>query len=644
MNIKRERFYLFALIINVFFLLLLMLVGFWSESFIVEMSIPYISPLAIWLVALTLIFILTAKKRYSPNYYPTKLARRFATALIFATLLTGFGYGLVKSTIISIIIAVFLPMPFMFLITTSITYNVLATGQAVQRGLVESMQSIDFILVDTFNNSYYFSAVLSIGFVLAIIMHLATNEQVYKSNYLLVAGIGLGLLSFVYLVIASCALALYESIWRHLNNYGRYLSFRHLQIGNAYEHYLENLGESQLRSLTKGSWELATKYYKKRLSSIKIIPVLMFKFYAGMYISLNVLFSLIFRAVIILLMGTIHAIILYVAKAFYNVAKWLRYNADARFRKKNHVHIVCDHCYHEDELPFYSCPNCSEKHYIVPGKFGIFKYRCRCGHKLPNTFKTGRNLLDAYCRQCNEQYDHQESAPIVVPIIGDTAVGKTSLMLSGFETIRLGATYQNITCDFANESKRQAFAALHSSTVIAPTQTTHPLPHTLHFVTKDTAPRRSVHTYDVTGKVFDNLETIKPLQYLSYADGYIFMLNAADLTSENTDMEDTLDRVIMYWQQETVDKVEDKIKRPIAFVFNKIDQTSLQQMDSNAIKNWLMANDFAHLVRKIDMNFADYQFFFTNSKTTTGEQAPENVYKWLINKSGKGLQLGGVSK
>ena len=661
MKVKQERFYLFALIMNIFFLLLFGISGYWLEGLIIDMYMPYVSSLVIWLVALVCIIILTANKRKSvkhssslhtrntfANYYPARLSRVLSTALIFATLLTGFGYELVEKIVIALIIAVVIPMPLMVLITTSITYNVLTLWQAVQVFLAQPVQAREGLLIDTLNTSPYFAAVLSIGLVLAVIMCVATNEQVYKSGYFFIVGIGTSLLSIVYIVLAACALALYESIWRHLNNYRKYLSFQHVQVVNAYEHYLENEGQAQLQSLTKGSWQSAKRYYKKRLSVIRNNPIghqsITFKVYAGFYIFLNVAFNAIFRVIIILLMGTLHAIILYVAKVLYGVTKWLCYNADAKFRKKHHVHIVCDHCYHQDELPLYSCPNCAEKHYIVPGRFGVFKYRCGCGHTLPNTFKTGRNVLDAYCRKCNERYEHRESAPIIVPIIGDLGVGKTSLMLSSFETIRWGATYQNIPCDFATESKRQAFTALQSSTIIVSTQTTHPIPHTLHFVTNDKAPRRSVHTYDVTGRVFHNVETMKPLQYLSYADGYIFMLNALYLMNENTDLEDTLDRFIMYCQQETVDKVEDKINRPIAFVFNKIDQTSLKNMDSNTIKNWLMANDFAHLVRKIDINFADYQFFFTNSKKASDEQAPEKVYKWLINKSGKGLQIGGISK
>ncbi|MGM9968972.1 MAG: hypothetical protein ACI35S_01080 [Anaeroplasma sp.] len=101
--------------------------------------------------------------------------------------------------------------------------------------------------------------------------------------------------------------------------------------------------------------------------------------------------------------------------------------SDFIFRKSHSIVSHCSNCQRPIALPTYICPNCGVEHtHLAPSKYGIFKRKCKCGHKIPTTFFNGRQKLEGTCPHCGNMISKGgEHSSISIPVIGGPSSGKT---------------------------------------------------------------------------------------------------------------------------------------------------------------------------------------------------------------------------
>lgn len=609
---------------------------------------PRTSTIAIWLAVLAGTLLLLILHLREEEYYPKNFFRRVLTFLLFVYLILGYTNEWVSSFWIAIVIAIFLPMPSILIITTVSAVSLIGLYHTAMFMFSKmEISSLSIELLSSFANIEYFLPIIAFGFSLAIVSYFflkgKQNFQAYANNYSFVVGFVTSLLSVVLLVVMAFVISIYAGMYYMLAGYAKHLKIRHFTSGKGREHYLETKALEQFKLIMLGNLQSAKKYFT---NAIKFLPKnygshrsLFVRIYVAIFMVMYALLSFISRSIIVAVIAACHGLVLLIVKMVYLATKKIVSLSEVNFRKKYGVRAVCDSCYHEDDLPNYQCTSCGKIHDIRPGIYGVFKYRCACGTKLPNTFNQGRQQLKAFCKSCGDEYFHQESVPVIIPILGETSVGKTKNVVNGFAGILEETKYRNIQCGFISDQHAKEFDEIANNLV--PTVTKEPKPSTLHFISNKQKPNVSMHVFDSAGSAYDNLEEIRSLKYLHLADGFVFLLDGKNLVDEFSEIGDTLERLIMYWQKESNEKSEVRFTTPIAFVFNQMDAVELGDFRPEAIRQWLNANGFADLVRKIDMTFETYEFFCANSQTITGEYSPDKAYNWLMNRH-HNLNLGGM--
>lgn len=553
--------------------------------------------------------------------------------------------------IIAIVFSHIVRMPMLVLRTTTYMFVFFIIREIFLNNDEIQLAELQYDIFSTvLNHLFKTEQVLSLGLASACIIYMVYGIVVKRNLYIFIVGIVTCMTSIVYVLIFAVIYGIYTAIQYQMSMQLNNLKFTHPTVGSSREHYLVRLGPAQLKKIVINGFAGARDYFSDCLKSIptyykKKDGSIIFALYKTFFIIFSTTVNYIVRNLVVITIGIIHWIILYFLRgAYYLTLSFIRYR-DANFRKKNAIKMVCGTCYHQSELPLYICPNCQVKHELVPNNFGIFMHRCACGTKLPNVYNKGRQELDAACPSCNEAYLEREIAPIIVPLIGSTQVGKTQFMLNGLNGLREIILPQNgYESEFGNEMMRQEFETLAQQNLVSPTPMSKRNPFILYLKSGSDKPNRALFSFDLSGRTYENYDMMKPLHFLSYADGYIFILDITSITSgDKIAIEDTIDRLLMYCQQEVSEKTEDKVKIPIAFIFNKVDQKQLPIMDFDAIKNWLNEQNLGHFVRKIDMSFSNYQFFMTSSieNPKNSNVAPAHVYEWIINQTNKGIKLKG---
>lgn len=650
MKLTQANFYKYVFIFQAACVIALLIAITASSSWSVD-GVPFFQRGVIaWLIVSVLLTVVLYTKMITPNDYPLRLILRVLTFGIYYYLVLTYAQNVSVALIVAVGVMLYLPMPFMFIITTASAINLITFYLTIEFVITSDASGIFRHLAGAYFTVVSIVATIAFGYVLAVLFYYIIQgpdkKVAYRSNYGFVAGIGTNVLSASYLIVIAFITSIYKVINRTLTMYARYLNLNHELVGKGYVHYLESHYFVEFKNIVnagiKGSISsffvnLGEFNKNKDGHSSRMVRIFM-----GIYMFFQALFVCVIGIVVAAIVIALHFVIINIVRAIYMVVKKVRVVTEQNFRKKNGVRVVCDVCYHIDELPHYECPECFEKHDIRPGEYGIFKYRCACGATLPNTFKDERYALTAYCKACDAEYEHLESAPIITPVIGDKFIGKTTSIANSFKGMLQETQHSPIKASFLSGGKLVQFNGLVNSPIL-PTVTTNPEPYTVHFTGRAGKPNISLHAYDVTGDAFNSLEDIRRLKYLSLADGYVFLLDGKNLADEFSEIGDTLERLIMYWQTESKEKSENKFTTPIAFMFNQMDLANLPEVNSTTVKNWLIQNGFADLVRKIDMTFETYELFCANSTTASGTQSPAQAYEWIVNQKSD-LKLGGLSK
>ncbi|MDR0537651.1 MAG: hypothetical protein LBH04_06385 [Tannerellaceae bacterium] len=358
-------------------------------------------------------------------------------------------------------------------------------------------------------------------------------------------------------------------------------------------------------------------------------------------------------------------IIIYLCFSFI----WL---LDAGYRKYQKIFTACPHCYTKSILPVYHCPKCNAKHdQLWAGPYGILQRTCKCGEKLPTTFFNGRKKLTASCPKCDKSIESLETRPIAIPIIGAPSVGKTFFVFSLVWYIKEQfARTKGFVFKFMNSYNENNYnseiSILHRGQYLRKTVENNPI--ALNFFLTKNKSKSLFFFYDSAGEAFSSTQNLVQHKFYDYFNGLIFIIDPFSIPSvyakyqsnlsgntsikpSITPLEDVYDALIINLEKNYKIKTTERISKPVAIVFSKVDAFDLQNIiGENAAqkilkteetvktieearrevcKAFLKNNELEALYRKIEWKFGNSQFFAVNSsgKDSIGI---DKVANWLL--------------
>ena len=523
------------------------------------------------------------------------------------------------------------------------------------------------------NMESYILSIIILGFFAGLLLNYYEREYKTQNLYVIVVGIVGSFILVPLTLFLGSIIGLYRSLYVYLLNLITILRVEPVFMQSKYENYLAHKAIEDWESIWKNNFKLSryeikevTKKVRFFFSNYRLVLACYYSFMKFAEIILLAIANFIFTTIFSL----IHFVILIIFKTFYELVRYIFSKIDSMYRKIHQVEMVCPSCYHKAELPVYVCAHCKRMHGdLKPSHFGIFKRKCACGHKMPTSILLGRSKLHAQCPGCHEEYNGRESTPIIIPIIGDRMAGKTSFWTHAIQTLSFSLLKENdISFNWGTTEQKTQFEQLvsrvYAKSTPPVTKELIPKAWTLHLNKKKWARAKVLHLYDPSGVAFERSDFMKKMNYLSYADGIILVIDASTLnlkkashqfdqrTFNNLGGEEIIDRLLLYYQEEVGVKVHEKIKTPIAIVFHKMDKGMDQQVvkevsateeginpDHVAIKQWLHTNGSQNFLRKLDHQFTNYQFFISSSYSESNEVQPSKALVWILNYSKKGLKL-----
>ncbi len=286
---------------------------------------------------------------------------------------------------------------------------------------------------------------------------------------------------------------------------------------------------------------------------------------------------------------------------------------------------ICTNCYSKFNIPYYICPSCGQIHKnLVPGPYGILKRKCNCKKLIPTTNMGGRYKLSAKCPICFKEVENSEVPSVCISVIGGEAVGKTSFIHTSLNSL-IGEVSKNIS--FNKIESTDECKSLYK----------------VFIKSQSSQSDKLLYLYDIKGENFNSINSIIRQKYYKYVDGLIFVIDPLSIDgvvngnfiknqniNKSININDLLDRFIISLKKLREIEVDKIINIPIAVVINKMD---IIDYDGIAV-DFLKAVGEEKIVRKIQYNFSNYEFFFTtNLNSSSNEKESEKALKWILDKA-----------
>lgn len=327
--------------------------------------------------------------------------------------------------------------------------------------------------------------------------------------------------------------------------------------------------------------------------------------------------------------------------------------------KHNHAGMHCIYCYRESTVPSFKCNNCGFVHRdIRPGKLGLRKRYCGCGAQLPVGVVEANKHLVPICPFCDkEQSTGSGSRKVVrVPVFGSVSSGKTQFLSSAIVKVqeRASASGAKLEAKTTNALNFMNNAAQEIRADLRPQKTPkRERLESLQYVWSSATDTDEVEIQliDSAGENFTNNEESRTLSYFDTANTLIFIFDPLQLH----EMQDKLalspiDKSEIQIAQGSADSAYgalvdrlrndgiDLQRKSLAFVVSKADIVNQISPDdyiptgSSEVRDWLMRQGADTLIRRIEFDFSNVQFFATCSYRSDSQQPgfhPANVVNWV---------------
>ena len=482
------------------------------------------------------------------------------------------------------------------------------------------------------------------GYLFALTLYFFQKIEFETRFSSFLIGIVVAPIAVPYVVAAAILSGIYKTAYFIWSKYVGYLIKYNPIVGNARQHYLEELARFQTKERLQKLHDTIKKDYVKgfrqEIGHISFKRVLSDFFslqhiyiYSArlLYIAVHIVLGYVLLAVF----NGLHRLLVELLRMLYMVMKEIVYKRDLRERMKHGASFVCSTCYYAAPLPQYVCMRCGEHHVIEPGEFGIFKYRCQCGEKLANRHKTGRENLTAVCPDCHEVQTNKLVTPFVIPLLGQPNAGTTSFMYKGVQTL-LNHELSNQSTIVMQPENQLSIEQYAEQNKVEPTLTTKPKAFNVKWQDETLFPK-VLFLYDASGAIFQQYDLLKQLTYMEYADGYIFVIDS-NLAEGKFRAKEMIDMMLIYFNNEQGVKINEKIDKPIAIIFNKSDALGYDTSELEVGK-WLSELEAGTVYNDIQMNFSSVKYFFTNSSANSTNNSQAAAIKWIVKQASKTRKL-----
>ena len=306
--------------------------------------------------------------------------------------------------------------------------------------------------------------------------------------------------------------------------------------------------------------------------------------------------------------------------------------------------MMCPSCHRRVAFPRYRCPGCSRMHSDVrPGRYGVLRRRCQCGHKLRTLLIVGSYRQPAFCTECGRQMSDETGrfGEIVLPLLGGIGAGKTRLMAAMITSLHEvgpadadGPAAARIR--LADDETRRAYEVLSEVLGMADgyTKATPPadIPRAHSVLVEMPRYRRLLHIFDASGERFTEADKTEELRYLPAARTYLFVIDPLSVPAfwdQLTPGErDAIDPLLVSPHQpwkvfeqsvQTMIGMGGKVERSrLAVAISKTDLVTRagilagREDGSDWAERWLVRSlDQRNLVQAMRNEFSEVRFFFT---------------------------------
>ncbi len=333
---------------------------------------------------------------------------------------------------------------------------------------------------------------------------------------------------------------------------------------------------------------------------------------------------------------------------------------DQLIRRHRKATLRCAKCYRITATPSYQCSNasCATIHHDVrPGPLGIIHRRCGCGTSLPATVGRAAKHLVTMCPFCLQDVPAGSGTRRVlpVPVIGAVGAGKTQFLCSG--VIELQTRVESLSGSLtpispvAETFLEAATAAVSSGQPVDKTAW-EDRPEGVPLVLSMKGRELEMQLMDAAGENFVDWERSQGLSYIDTADVLLFILDplALPVVTEQMRIANQAD-VVPVAQGDPEDSyasVVDRMRagdvrlgsKSLVMVVTKLDVlrtlpnlSSIDPADGTTIKSWLKSNGADGLIRRVDQDFNQVEYFAVDSYTVRdGDDAlhPVHVFDWVL--------------
>jgi len=200
------------------------------------------------------------------------------------------------------------------------------------------------------------------------------------------------------------------------------------------------------------------------------------------------------------------------------------------------IRYTCPVC-HEQELPQFRCPSCSElASDLVPSAYGIFHARCaKCRTELPTLDLLGRLALPKVCgnRNCSADLTHSaigKQRELHIGFVGAQSSGKTTLMIvSLWQVAQQIASKYGLQVEFADNQQKKTlhdFVARLASGVRLAKTASMPRPRAFNVALRNAkGPGGLIYLYDAAGEDFTEESRMSGHRFHRFVDGLVLVID-----------------------------------------------------------------------------------------------------------------------
>lgn len=317
------------------------------------------------------------------------------------------------------------------------------------------------------------------------------------------------------------------------------------------------------------------------------------------------------------------------------------------------IFLACPHagCYQRIPLPLYLCPGCGAEHRkLIPGSYGTFLRRCRCGHRLPTLFLLGRSRLPSICPHENCRRPLSSAIGTVrnvhIPVAGGASSGKTSFLMANVVELSHRAAAGRLTLSFPDARHERLFNACQAAFAqgVVVQKTAEFSPDAFLVQLRDERSREALlYMYDPAGELFQGTDELRTQSYYAYTHGLLLLVDAFSLPQVRADLarrpdaslrllnpcedrpQDVYDRLVTTLRETT--RMGGALSAvPVAVVITKSDACGIEEdiatftpppapkvspldRESEAVRAWLAARGEGNLVRGLTQDFKRVRYF-----------------------------------